>query len=460
MQQTSTGACPAQALNATTACTGLNCTLSIDSFSCLYSFVAAGPSTAPGMHDLHHCELLAKTLCTLLCCRALPANSSEQHLRLHHRQSQAGTTSLPLLLHSRPAVEMAVAGRTMTPAQPRRQATRLGISWSLLLLPRRLALVGTQANPLGKHLLLLLMGHQLQQAHTQMTVLGGHLLPWRSSGSSRGPRRPLSPTHGASSSGWRLAPCMSRTTRPSPASLLAAAAGRQGSLPALLSKAGMQRGRLLLLQLGQPPVHGRMGSQLMLHPRRVPGTQRSLRELLVHPRLPHTSWQDLLLLVLMSAAGTPPSSHSRPPSLLPSAGGRMSSCLLPVVAAGMSLLPRWLLLSQRSDSPSRQPLLLAPGMSLLPRWLLLSQRSDSPSRQPLRMAPGISLLPRWLLLGQRSDNPTRQPLLVAAGTSLLPNLLLLSYRSGNPSRQTLLVAAGMSQLLSTWPIWLLVTAGN
>ena len=328
-----------------------------------------------------------------------------------------------------------MAGRTMTPAQPRRQATRLGTFWSLLLLPRWLALVGTQASPLGKQLLLLLVGHQpqLHQAHTQTAALGRRLLPLRSSGSSRWPSWPLSPTHGASSSGWRLAPCMSRTTRPSPASLLAAAAGKPGSLPALPSRTGMQWSRLLLLQLGRPPVSGWADSQLMLHPTGVPGMQTSLRVRLVQARLPCTSLQGLLVLVLMSAAGTPPSLIRRPASLLPSAVGRMCSCLLPVAAPGMSLPPRLLLLSQRSDSPCKQPLLAAAGMSLLPRLLLLCQRSDSPSRRPLLVAPGMSLLPRLLLLSQRSDSPSRQPLLVAPG---------------------------MSQLLSMWPIWLLATAGK
>ena len=44
--------------------------------------------------------------------------------------------------------------------------------------------------------------------------------------------------------------------------------------------------------------------------------------------------------------------------------------------------------------------------------------------------------------------------------SLLPHLLLLNLRSNSHSRQPLLVAAGMSQLLSMWPIRLLVTAGS
>ena len=86
--------------------------------------------------------------------------------------------------------------------------------------------------------------------------------------------------------------------------------------------------------------------------------QKSLRVLLVQPRLHRTGLQSLLVLVLMSAAGDPPSSLSRPASLLPSAVGRTCSRLLPVAAAGMSLLPRLLLPSQRSDSPSRQPLLV------------------------------------------------------------------------------------------------------
>lgn len=91
--------------------------------------------------------------------------------------------------------------------------------------------------------------------------------------------------------------------------------------------------------------------------------------LLVQPRLPRTGLQCLLLLVLMAAAGTPPSSLSRPTSLLSSAVGRMRSCLLPVAAAGMSLPPPLLLLSQRSDSPSRHPLLVAAGVSqLLSIW--------------------------------------------------------------------------------------------
>ena len=120
----------------------------------------------------------------LLCCRALRSDCSEQRLQPHHKLSQAGMTSLPLLLHSRPAVEAVVAGQTMTPAQRRRQARRLGRSWSLLLLQRRLALVGTQAIPLGKHLLLLLMGHQLRLHLAQAIALGRHLLPRPSSSSN------------------------------------------------------------------------------------------------------------------------------------------------------------------------------------------------------------------------------------------------------------------------------------
>lgn len=61
-----------------------------------------------------------------LYCRALRNQQSLQGLRLHHKQSHAGTISLPLLLHSRPSVETAVGGQTMTSAQLKRQARRLG----------------------------------------------------------------------------------------------------------------------------------------------------------------------------------------------------------------------------------------------------------------------------------------------------------------------------------------------
>ena len=131
--------------------------------------------------------------------------------------------------------------------------------------------------------------------------------------------------------------------------------------------------------------------------------QRSLRVLLVKPGLNRTSLQVLLLLVLMSAAGNPPSLLSRLAKLLPSTVGRTHSCLLPVVAAGVSLLPHLLLLNQRNDSPSRQPLLVADG-NCRKHAMLHSQLQATGARRIMWASPPV----KRLLGHSRPQLPTWQ----------------------------------------------------